>query len=144
VNKILVILPILILLINGCATKVTPEGRKTRQIDMSWKNSCVYIGSSQTSSALKFGAQGNYETVRNNMKNETASSGGNSYMVNDFKNDGMGHFYASFEIYKCPEIKYHVPKKYDALEKLKKLFDKGVITQKEYDIEKTKLLNNYK
>ena len=141
-KKVFIAIPIIVLL-SGCATKATPEGKKTRQIDMSWKNSCVYIGSSQTSSAIKFGAQGNHETVRNNMKNETAENGGNAYMVNDFISDGMGYFSASFEMYKCPETKYHVPKKYDALEKLKKLYDKDVITEKEYKAEKFKLLNQY-
>jgi hypothetical protein len=141
-TKTLLIIFILVIF-NGCATKVTPEGKKTRQIDVSWKNSCIYIGSSETSSAVKFGAQGNYETVRNNIKNETAASGGNAYIVNDFINDGMGHFSATFEMYNCPETKYHVPKKYDALERLKKLLDEGVITQKEYNQEKAKLLNSY-
>jgi hypothetical protein len=134
----------LILGFSGCATKVSPEGSKTRQIDASWKNSCTYIGSSETSSAMKFGARGNYETVRNNIRNITAKNGGNAYMTNDFLNDGMGHFSASFEMYKCPIAKeeYTVPKKYEALEKLKALQDKGIITQEEYDIEKTKLLNH--
>jgi hypothetical protein len=130
-------------LLSGCATKITPEGRKTREIDKSWKNSCTYIVDGETSSAIKFGGKGNYVTVRNNIRNITAAKGGNAYMINDFTNDGMGHYEATFEIYNCPETKYQLPKKYEALEKLKELQDKGVITKEEYESEKKIILDSY-
>ncbi len=128
------------ILLNGCATILTSEGQKTREINKSWENSCIYIGSGETSSAAKFGAEANYVTVRNNIRNITAASGGNAYMVNDFTHDGRGHYAATFEMYKCTETKYLLPKKYEALEKIKQLLDKGVITQEEYDIEKKQIL----
>ncbi len=129
-------------LLTGCADKVNNAGKKTRQIDISWKNTCIFIANDEFYSAMKFGAQGNYDNVLNNIKNETARRGGNSYIINSFVNDGGGHYTARFEMFKCPETKYHVPKKYEALEKLKDLQDKGVITQEEYDIEKAKVLQN--
>jgi len=134
---------ILVFSLSSCATKVTTEGSQTREINKSWKNSCTFIGTDQTFSTFKLGATGNYITVRNNIKNVTAERGGNSYVVNDFSDDGLGHYKATFEIYDCPESKYEVPKKYEALEKLKELLDKGVITEEEYQHEKIKLLESH-
>ena len=140
-NKVYSAVILATLLLSGCAGKVSPAGKKTRQIDISWKNSCIYIGSEETSSSMKFGAKGNYDQVRNNIKNITAEMGGNSYMVNDLLNDGMGHYSANFEIYNCKETKYHVPTKYKALERLKELHVKGILTDEEFSSEKAKLLN---
>lgn len=131
------------IIFSGCATKVSQKGLKTREIDISWKNSCVFISSGETSSYTKFGAQNNYDTVRNNIQNITATNGSNAYILNSIKGDGMGHYTGKFEMYKCPETKYHLPKKFESLEKLKELLDKGVITQDEYNTEKTKVLNSY-
>ena len=130
------------ILFTACATKTTQEGMKTREIDISWKNSCIFIENAQTSSAIKLGANNNRLTVLNNIKNKTAEKGGNSYVINDFSSDGMGHFSGTFEIYKCPITKYNLPTKYKNLEKLKELLDKAIITKKEYDNEKKMILNN--
>lgn len=131
-----------ILIFTGCASKLTTDGSKTRQIDISFKNSCVYIGSDEISSYIKFGDEGNRLEVQHGIRNITAKNGANSYVINDFRSDGIGHYSASFEMYKCRIAKeeYKVPKKYEALEKLKELKEKGIINEKEYDIEKAKLL----
>ena len=134
----------MIILLCSCATEVTKAGRETREIDKSLVNSCIFISDGSTSSVFKFGSKGNYETVRNNIRNITAERGGNAYTVNDFIETGPGHFHSTFEIYKCPETKYQLSNKYRSLGELKSLKGKGIITQKEYEIEKTKLLNAYK
>ena len=141
--KYIILLGLSTIIFNGCATKLTTEGNKTRQIEASSKNSCVYLGSDEVEGMFKFGDSGNRLTVLNEMRNITALKGGNAYMTNDFRSDGMGHYSASFEIFKCPVAKeeYMLPKKYLELEKLKELLNKGIITQQEYEIEKNKLLN---
>ena len=91
--------------LTSCATKVTTQGNKVREIDISWKNSCKYLSNDQTSSTFKVGATANYLSVQNNIRNQTADKGGNSYFLNDFSSDGMGHYRAMFEIYNCPNEK---------------------------------------
>ena len=129
------------LVIAGCATQLTTNGQGVREIQKEWKNSCEYIGSSQTSSAFKFGAKGNHDTVLNNMRNITAENGGNAYLVNSFYDDGLGHFTSTFEMHNCPESLNRLSNKYDSLERIKDLLGKGVITQEEYEIEKKQILN---
>lgn len=127
----------------GCATRATLEGQKTREIDKSWKNSCTFIGNSETSSIAKFGGQANYETVRNNIKNETAENGGNSYVVNSIIETSAMHYFATFEMYKCPENRYNLPSEYEALLRLKGLLKENVISQDEYDTELKKIKEAY-
>lgn len=143
IMKALVFSAIVATVLWGCATPTSPEGMHTREIDKSWENSCEFLGSSETSSAVKFGANANRETVINNIKNLTAEKGGNAYVVNDLDDDGLGHYSAKFEIFRCPETKYVLPNKYEALEKIKDLLDKGVLTQEEYEQEKEKILSSY-
>ena len=142
------------ILISGCANKLTTAGSKTRQIDRSWMNQCKFLGSSHTSSSFKLGGDANYQTVKVDMRNITGARGGNAYVVNDFTSDGSGHYQSSFEMYKCPDNralmiqnvdskpeKKNSTNKYEDLEKVKSLYDKGIITEEEYKTEKTKMLN---
>ncbi len=142
------------LLISGCASKLTSAGSKTRQIERSWMNQCKYIGSSHTSSSFKFGGDANYQSVKVDIRNITGANGGNAYVVNDFTSDGSGHYQSSFEMYKCPNnralliqnvdskpAKSNTSNRYDDLERVKSLYDKGVINEEEYKIEKSKILN---
>jgi|GEM_PF-3438063 len=138
-NTIQLISLLLVSILSGCATPLSQEAKNTRQIDISSKNSCIFIGSGEASSSIKFGAEANRETVKNNIRNETAANGANSYFTNELVSDGQGHYSATFEMYKCPDIKYSLPTKYASLEKLKKLLAEGVISQKEYDSEVAKI-----
>ena len=100
-NKKILILTIFTVLFTGCATKMTSAGKKVREIPIEMKNTCQFIGNEETSSATKFGSNGNKMTVLNNIRNITAENGGNSYVLNQYGSDGMGHWNGSFEMYKC-------------------------------------------
>lgn len=91
--------------LSACATPLTPEARMTREINKDWQNECRQITTEQIWSTWKFGAKGNYDEVRNQMRIMTAESGGNAFVVGDFSGDGMGHYGANFEIYYCDHFK---------------------------------------
>jgi hypothetical protein len=90
--------------LSACATPLTPEARMTREINKDWQNECRQITTEQIWSTWKFGAKGNYDEVRNQMRIMTAESGGNAFVVGDFSGDGMGHYGANFEIYYCDKF----------------------------------------
>ncbi len=100
-NKNFLVVTIFIMLFTGCAEKMTTAGKQVREISSEMKSKCIFIGNEETSSATKFGSNGNKVTVLNNIRNITANNGGNSYVLKQYDSDGFGHWVGSFEMYKC-------------------------------------------
>lgn len=142
-NNVILLTGIISFLFTGCATKISPKGLKTKEINAELKDTCLFIQNKQVSSSIKFGPMANKETVENEIKNITAESGGNAYFINNFVETSFGHYSSSFEIYSCSENKYVVSKQYKPLRELKKLFDEGIISKEEYKREKDIVLKSY-
>ncbi len=99
-NKILLGTTLMVLVLSGCASKLTPAGSMTRQLPVEMVNNCKFIGSSTEYSSMKF-AKTNKTEVLILAKEYTAKMGGDSFVVNAIDNDGMNHYTITFEMFKC-------------------------------------------
>ncbi len=99
IGKLLSITAI-VLIMTGCASTVTPAGKMVRQIPVSLVNECQFLGNDEAYSAMQIGHNNRQEVLRLT-KNIVGAKGGNAYVLNDLSDDGMMHWTANFEIYKC-------------------------------------------
>ena len=154
--RILKVILLSIALSSCSGIPLTEKGKIIRQIDTSWSNQCVLIGTEEITNA-SFGAHPGICKKRafDDMKNRIGELGGNAYVIT-YVNVApclTGGTTITFEAFKCPDEKSisitidNQPKAnendslYTKLKDLKKLLDEGIINQEEYDIQKKKILH---
>ena len=90
-----------ILVLYGCTTTLTKEGKDIAPISESNKNECEFI--SQTIGTDSFGGTLGHrlENAMNDMRNKVASLGGDSYVVTSSESYPIGGATVSAEVYNC-------------------------------------------
>lgn len=159
-SLVIVTLTLVVIGIQGCATDVMPEASKAIRLGSTAEaTGCKFMMNRQLSSCRGFGAPSQLRNTKNMMINDVYERGANAYIINELSASAGRCGSADYDIYTCPKdyklekytrtlgvVKMQninsktVPQK---LIELKKMLKDGIITRKEYQEKRKKLLDNY-
>lgn len=71
----------IVAMVTGCSTELTPEAQNVRQIAIGASTSCAFLGAVSTSEAMGLDIAGDTESAFNKMRNAVASRGGNAFVL---------------------------------------------------------------
>lgn len=75
----------LLLVVSGCAAKITPEGTLTRIVESN--DECVFLGVVTSSNAMGWHTSHDAEGAMNEARNKVAALGGNSLKIINVDSD---------------------------------------------------------
>ena len=101
-NKLIFTIPLL-LSISSCSVSLTKDAQMTREIQKDWANQCKFLGTGEQSNGTGWTVAGDARNTKNAVRNDVATRGGNSYVINDRYSSGFSTS-VSYEIYNCPDV----------------------------------------
>lgn len=72
---------VIIAVVAGCSTQLTPEAKKVRQIAATSSSGCSFLGAVSASESLGLDIAGDTESAFNKMRNQVAALGGDAFVL---------------------------------------------------------------